>query len=486
MIHIYFHNEPCANKPKNPSKEIVLDLTISHEEGCAALAHITVPQHAYTELWCSIFDEEILLFVGQKVSLKERETDQKKTLIYRAWQASPIIPAHLPYDDLFFDETDTSRFLEASPYFYYFDRCTGASRLSHMLYGKQTVHLQNILKIETAIQGTPYSEAHINLECSWIQRHSDTFDLMPSIHAACTAGRLNTLTPGSITSSWPKDGPFLRNKKGETNGYTVIESELRTYKPRSTGLLDIYPEQAYIATEPEQNVERVWFDGHIWLRWQYQQPRVEQINFSLNANLRDAYRSGTVYCANWKLKPPRTEELLPTSASFFNTTRGQQAIKYAVKLAHQRLAISARCITTKITVPFSELCNIHLDASVTWHGKTGKVSGYKFFSRYGKSYGEVYVKQSLHQQTSTEQHNQTNNIQPSYDWKPIQPKGLQSKKPPTMVEELRVENMVADQIKHVEEGGELSTCPTRIYVRLLELGSAKPLLEEVSLGCIKI
>lgn len=456
MLHIHFSDTPIQGIEGSVGDQHVLALILTQQEGGSALAELTLMPENPSKGWCAIADDDVLIFVGQLVGISQHDGKTCKAT-YRAYSANPLVPHHLPYDPLFFDEPHLSQYLEASPYLFDFDRCTGVPRLSHVQKGGHHYDIEHVFKLETHTLHMPYQAVKASVEVEWVQKHEGTFDLAPSIHSMCEGGQLSTLAPESLMQSWPKEGPFLSMKKGKRNGYQVVESTLEIDKTVS---------------------DCTWLKGHIWIDWTYAQKRAETVHFTVSQTLPNAWQGSGVHSLKWRLQAvddPYNPVLKGTEPSFWNTERGQKALEYAIKLAQNTLYMSKRCLQTKLTVPFNVLKNITMDTSLRW-GKTkmeGKVAGYRFIRNGKQAYGEIIVRHMI----------DDSDVKPiQVGWMPISPQGMLGKPPATLVEKIEVHHQPHHQREHVEQGGSLVDVPTKILVRLAELGKPETLHEVVNLG----
>lgn len=461
MIHIQLSQEPLDNMDTPSGDCKAFSLVISQQEGQAALAELTFVAGTQLFPWCAIAEDKHLLFIGQLVGVANTNA-QTLHATYRACRAMPTPLQHMPYDPLFFDEPHMSQYLEASPYLYYFDRCTGLPELSHTLNGSKRVTLHHVLKAEARTLHTPYSAVRATVDVEWVQKHEGTFDLAPSLHAACEGGQLHTLTPKALMHAWPQEGPFLSAQRGKHNGYTVVESHVEC-EDRST---------------PEPH-HPTWLKGHIWVHWRYAQKRLEIVQFEVAQKLPPLWRSGHVHHIKWKLQAvddAGNPAISTTASSFYNTERGQNALRYAVQLAHHHLHMSRRCLETTLTVPFSALASITLDHNIDWENISGKVASYRFVYTHKQAYGEVNVRHAVPCEDEAV---------PQIVWSPIQPEGLGDAPPPTMVGKLEIHNPAQDQLAYLALGGTPQHVPaTKFFIRLLELGQHQTLVEKVDLGSL--
>lgn len=465
MIHIQLSQEPISGVNGKPGDQQVLSLVISQQEGQAALAELTFSNTSQPYTWCAIAENETLLFVGQLVGLGHLDAHTFQ-ITYRACQALPIPPKHLPYDPLFFDEPYVSQYLEASPYFFYINRYTGLPQLSHIQNGTRSISLSRVLKAETRTLHSPYKSVRAVVEVEWVQRHSGTFDLAPSLHAACEGGQLHTLTPQSLIQAWPKEGPFLSAERGKNNGYTVIESHV---------------EPSCRAGDDSQTSQPTSLNGHIWIHWRYAQKRSEIVQFEVSQNLPHLWNTENVHTLKWRLQAIDSAEnpaISSTTSSFFNDERGQKALQYAVLLAHHHLHMSRRCLETTLIVPFETLRDITLDDTIVWGDIQGKVYSYRFTYQHGRAVGEVRIRHSVPCEDES---------LPAIAWKPIQPEGFGDMPPSTLIEQLDIHNTAQDQQKHLASGWQQENLPpTKFFVRLATLGQHQALVEKVDLGNLSV
>jgi len=308
-----------------------------------------------------------------------------------------------PYwDPLFIDPLHSEQpreVLEARSALFYWDRLTGAVRLSDIFTGRHhSIIDEDIFEgsLKVTLGDPPLDAIQINLIAEWMQTLEGEADLAPALAKRFSRGMINTLTPQSLKNSWPK--PYTKVGR---SGYTVLESFLQEITPPSTGVLNLYPTLSppFLSWDETQHkavlkrLPRRWFHAKLVVGWSYKQKRREVATFTLGQ-------------ATTLGKTGKKRQLMlylqavgdGPRASFFQTDRGRQAIEHALEIARCHLAGTARCLEVELMMPFEKGLAITTDHSVTIKAPhlpngqlTGKVIAYRLVQDEGMAYAWVRV-----------------------------------------------------------------------------------------------
>jgi hypothetical protein len=152
--------------------------------------------------------------------------------------------------------------------------------------------------LSAEIAEPPISEVVVEVNASWTQKLSGTFDASDEIDAAFDEGQPNTLTPEDFENRWPRIGDGI----GDDNGYSVSASELtRVYpdddftRPLTAGPFqassDVY---SYVTdaqlTAPiarDVTLDRAWYDGTLKIAWSAEQARTETVRIHLTSGVQN-------------------------------------------------------------------------------------------------------------------------------------------------------------------------------------------------------
>lgn len=293
------------------------------------------------------------------------------------------------FDDLFFSRDDLSNptvFLEGKNDVFYWDMQNGRMLLSNIHQGNKQLQvescdiLQNSLKIRLARE--PYKCINIKITASWIQYESGIIDLIPMIASCFSSGKINSFT--DISSS-------LKNlcKFHENSGYSVLYNNIKEITPFGQ-----HPRisPSFTLNNKAMNLKRFYFAGQLICGWHYKQKRTENVHTKI-VNSHSKY--GREKNVHFKLSSLQLPKKYPTwfgytyyaisdtviydgkifkckeshmssqqfdkskwnfvsdipdavkqesCRSFFSETRGQNAIKYAIKRAIALINYSSRYI----------------------------------------------------------------------------------------------------------------------------------------------
>jgi hypothetical protein len=331
---------------------------------------------------------------------------------------------HLPlednvlFDDLFFSSRDLKNptiFLEGGGKIFYWDMRNGQLSLSDINHGRRNFDvnsdeiLQNSIKVRIARE--PYRIVNLKISASWIQHERGIIDVMPMIAVKFSQRIINSFT--NIKSGIEK---IFSNK----NGYEVIHRDIKEINPNNCGWGSEYPllsPDFYVQTSDRKKIlfRRFYFAGKLILGWTYKQKRVETVTVRI-VNPSSPYgREKSVYLRLNALQLPkeypiwshftyygRSEkvrrgddvfscasshvsgeiferdkwnfvEKIPgalkddMSSSFFATTRGANAIKYAMQKAIALVNYSSRNIEIDFCVEARKFMNAGVDDQITIH-----------------------------------------------------------------------------------------------------------------------
>ncbi|RZI46569.1 hypothetical protein [Candidatus Finniella inopinata] len=397
-MKIYFawveNKQPLQNIESLKREDLkIFKLTISQKEGEVALARLLVPAGAPVRgSWAVISCEDqngkvTMLFQGQPLGFPrsfnqdfaeiELSAEPKDAATQLEGVASTLKVAPF-YDELFVEPGDDNpvSVLEARPELFCWDRCAGTLGLSNLFEGRRRLDLSEWVladSLKIGLGDVPFDGIEVEVRAEWLQRAHGEFNLFPKIAGQFSSGQINTLTPNALVRAWPKVGDRLGPEKSrKKSGYQVTRSFLEKINPPRTGALSLYPtlspEFPLGPDRKPMRLKRSWFKGELWLDWQYRQKRTEVACFTLH---HDFQLKGRIRRRHKKLKIQlqNVEGCLPEgSASFFQTSRGKQAIAHGIEMAKAYLAGTARCIEVEFQVPFERALDIGLDDSVVLRG----------------------------------------------------------------------------------------------------------------------
>ena len=342
----------------------------------------------------------------------------------------------IPFDDLFFSQTDFENptiFLEGDSKIFYWNPRDGKLELSEINRGRRNFDLdgksilQNSLKIRLARE--PYRNVKISISASWIQHIYGFIDVLPMIAQRFHSGVINSFT--NLKRALEKICDTSRRK----NGYSLIKCKIDEFTPvQEVGFLNKYPltsEKFSLQSNPkipprEVMFKRFYMKGKMLCGWNYRQKRTEVVDVNvvnekspqgreknifiklgaIQLNQSCPYwqpyfayrveekvqRDGKIFqCTSahvseenfdedkWKFLQKIPDALTNNSVdSFFETSRGKNAIKYAIQKAIALINFSSRYVEISFTVPIAHCFDLTLDDQVTIHDEKfpgGKISG---------------------------------------------------------------------------------------------------------------
>lgn len=360
----------------------IFQLRIQHHEGEVASAYVMVQamddvfQKLGQTLVISVENKEgavAPIFRGRMIALPQPTSDHfllleiqaiPEDLMMQLEALKKQLSASNEIDSLFIplgNRHDISEYLEAHPALYCFDRVTHQLTLSHYFQGQVQVTMgENILTktLKTTLLESPQSELHVHVQAQWIQKQHGTFDLLPKIKKVFKGGFLQSLQPQSFINQWPESGQVLGK-----SGYQVIRSAL--YKLPNHSAERAHWTQKITLKNKVQRLPLYGYDGQLVLGWQRQQRIKESVHFCMRQTSQLPTRP---YAQKQKLtltlENIESEFQQEDADFFFQTPRGERAIRYALRMAQCRLGVSARCIEVQFQVPFEDAAFLSLDTTV--------------------------------------------------------------------------------------------------------------------------
>lgn len=360
----------------------ILTLSLTHKEGEVAqviLTALNAPdvggrfgQTAYMSYGSP--ENPQLFFKGRLAGLPECLTPHKTRLIFCAIpddleaQLSTLESSlkHAPFWDPLFvpptDEQHTGEWLEGRSELFDINRTTHQVRLCSIFQGHETVtvapeHLfTNHLKV--TVDDLPFAYADVTVQSEWVQHAQGEFNAFPQIARHFSGQMVNTLTPRALINAWPESGVRLQR-----SGYTILSSRLREITPPHTGALHLYPTLSASFTHkerPNQRLKRKWFKGRLDIGWSFRQKRQETVTYRLHHahKLTPAHpqHGKKLFFKLQALDVDRTGQGPALESSekgvFFETARGQEAIRHSIHRAAAYLAARGRCVRLTCRVPF--------------------------------------------------------------------------------------------------------------------------------------
>ncbi|MBW8309833.1 MAG: hypothetical protein K0M45_09430 [Candidatus Paracaedibacteraceae bacterium] len=398
-------SEACEQLPVK-----LLELIIDHKEGRIAVATLVlpvsdlIPSEGYAFI---VTDDRGYLepiFKGQFIGLPKKIDETTKTVELVATPADlsqqvsdltrTLKESHT--DCLFLKgqkQLDLADYLEFRQELFCYDRITHQMTLSSLFQGNhaqtfQTQILQGSLQFR--ISDTPLPAVALSLICEWVQECQGEINLIPKIELQFSQGRINTLSPKSLSATWPKAA-----KKIGQSGYEVLRSSLREFIPPSTGSLGHYPTITPLIHG--KKYRQYWFQGELVLGWSYRQKRREQVDVVVHhQNQYLGFSNRPMRQLKLKLNKLTTD--MQRHSSFFDTEVGQQAILSALNIAKSHLAYSARAAEVKFQVEFVNALDITLDHQLLIFHESlpqgrivGKLTSYRLERRFDRAVAHLTV-----------------------------------------------------------------------------------------------
>ncbi|AIK96410.1 hypothetical protein [Candidatus Odyssella acanthamoebae] len=388
----------------------LLELVIDHKEGRVAVATLVLPISDLipAEGWAFIVTDDRghlePIFKGQFVGLPKKIDEVTKIV---ELVATPVDLGHQvsaltrnlkeSHPDCLLlrgqKQLDLADYLEFRQELFCYDRVTHQMTLSSLFQGThqqtfQTQILQGSLQFR--ICDTPLPAVSLSVVCEWVQECQGEINLIPKIELQFSQGRINTLSPKSLSVSWPKAGKTLGR-----SGYEVLRSSLKEFTPPSTGSLGHYPTITPLIHG--KRYRQHWFQGELILGWTYRQKRREQVDVVVHhQNQYLGFSKRPV--RKLKLKLNKLTGDMQSHSSFFETTAGRQAILSALNIAKSHLAYSSRAAEVRFQVEFVNALDITLDhqlkichESLPAGRITGKVTSCRLERRFDRAVAHLTV-----------------------------------------------------------------------------------------------
>ncbi|MDR1032155.1 MAG: hypothetical protein LBL30_03500 [Holosporales bacterium] len=328
------------------------------------------------------------------------------------------------WDELFVPESrqdDPTYFLEGISGLYYWDKVTGELSVSDINFGREhrVVNKTTSTDIDFKFCSDPIDSINIKVQVEWIQKAQGILDLSRFIAKSFADGIINSFTGNDLKRCFKHLYYGIKN-----SAYKLLRCDIRESDVK--GAPSFYPEYSRLfevtdGTNGKRSVRfrRHWFDCDCLLYWKYRQKRRETANITLensfqrirnacpnkktiNIKLRSialrsdvlpwmghtfyvadsqvifggcvyvciqTHRSGSGFIPDqdkWHCTG-KIPNAMPdaSSASFFLTSRGQQAVMHAVMMARAHLAWSTRCVEATFRGSVEDFASIMLDMHVT-------------------------------------------------------------------------------------------------------------------------
>lgn len=431
--------------------EQILDLMIEEKEGEIPVAMIKIPNNP--AIWNRIHKAEKIfisyqshsssplqiLFSGYvsripdvsekdvltlTLSAASKNVDQELRSLMRRIKNKGFIDPLFTKNNAF--EEDPSDALQARPALFYWDRCSGKVRLSHLIKGRYQFDVTPFIFSQTIkykCSHVPINKIYLSLDAFWTKENSGSYNLISQLKSCFFGKIINSLTGDSFKKNWWKKGQNIGK-----SGYWIEESSLKEITPLHTGILGLYPsvsDKIWLSPNDPLNesnqpcqvrLKRSWFKAKLKIAWHFWQRREESIKGIIQANMSPYFghtmgerhlhftldRVGLMdRCEGWHKE--RTYELddlvewqnsvyrclhrhysnenfeeqnwhflgkngdVPRQkdrSSFFATERGRRAIDYALRIANAHLVYSARALDVHFKIPFSQGVRVTCDTTV--------------------------------------------------------------------------------------------------------------------------
>jgi hypothetical protein len=342
----------------------------------------------------------------------------------RADLIAPISENIAAFDPIFYEPaaaTDPADVLAASCSIVAWDRITGLPRISSLVDGPRTLELGSIARdnIDRSVETPPLRSVTLELTATW-QQDASVRSTVQWRHGKM----LDVVANQACQQAWPKPGTDIGGD------WIVEESALAFGQPRFVELGEIagnYDSAIYSGDVPVYRATT----ARVVLRNNRKQARTEVIRITASADVQElmapatevktfalrqiigsgddpdpwqalsSYEAGdvvfyakklwscrTAHTATYAFAPSLWSELDSEAgrieASFFQTSRGVQAIRYATKLAAAILRKRARAVVYTFSAPLEDVIDIAIDDMITINtpviasgSATGKVTRYQ-------------------------------------------------------------------------------------------------------------
>lgn len=342
------------------------------------------------------------------------------------------------YDPLFVapaSENDPRLITLVRPVHFYTDRITHQTTLSSLFKGEKVhniTHAYDQKSFSLKAHKPPLDTLDVTLEAEWIQKAHGFLSLKNPIRRLFPQKAISTFTGKALQKTWPKAGTTLGR-----SGYWIASAALTQntrHKPKSTKVW-LHKKTHRFCTRLTQS----FFDARLVIGWLLNQKRTEKLTFqlknlyhkkthtgqthrtlhlSLKRPLRrlaaepfwtpyTAYTKGeriqhqnTCYqCTEdhqssydfandtkfWTVTQKWSDALQnANTTSFFLLDRGKKALNYAIDLAKNQMAQSARFVKLSVTLPLETFHILTTNDALTlklpfapFKHATGKITHYQ-------------------------------------------------------------------------------------------------------------
>lgn len=376
VLFVTWSQPSSSTSPIHDLDLAILGVKIQQREGEIASAQLGIPREAKIdpEHWITLWHrpqnspQAIPLFYGRCVGIPSVLDEYTKIIEYLAIPIDAQVQhnslvQHLKeeghVDERFIcpnQRHNPAEYLEATPQLFCYHRVTHKVSLSNLYEGREILHFKDqVLSggLVLKLTDSPLSSVKLVLSQEWVHEAQGEINLMPAIEDRFSHGFINTLTPQSLVSTWPREGQLLGR-----SGYAVVKSDLRMINPNVLGQEGVYP----TVTPPIQGhrFTRVWLEGELVLSWHYRQKRREVLTLDVeHVTQLPTMQMKAPRCLNLKL----TQREALSEETFFDTPEGKSAIAHALKIAQCHLAYSSRAAEVTLEIPFGEGVQVHLDQS---------------------------------------------------------------------------------------------------------------------------
>lgn len=308
---VCFSKERVHFDPKIHFKEedFIFSIEILEEEGLAAQAWLTFQNpygqdHAYP--WFFSLEEDMfvyisacpeedykniqLLFIGKLfktpqvideefitlriTALPGNSEEQEKNLVQ-------FLKEQDAYEALF--ETNTSEdnlrsMIEKTPFVLYWDRLGHQVSLIDYKMGRYQKNLTSEMfkkDLRFILKSIPLQKVIVKIDVEWLQRANGVIDIYDQVAKHFESGKINTLTGPDFLKKWWKIGDGLGYA-----GYRIVRSSIRPI----SGLGAVLPRSCRVPIREKQDIhlKQCWFEGELFLKWDYRQRRHESLRFFMD------------------------------------------------------------------------------------------------------------------------------------------------------------------------------------------------------------
>lgn len=234
------------------------------------------------------------------------------------------------------------------------------------------------------------SEVNLELSASWISREEGIIDITNNILSKFEMGKINTFTPKTLVESWPKFGEKITNHSFSNQskyffGPCHIKEESQYYK---TGEYrkSIYPIKISEFL-PECRIKKTWMDGVINICFGFDQYRKEFIRTTVKNT---SISMGIKKKISFNLRNIQDNLESNKIQSFFETSEGKEAFKYALDIVGSYMLFSMRNTIIKFMLPLKEdLLDLNVSNWIQINGLVAKITEIKIVASFEEQYIKV-------------------------------------------------------------------------------------------------